>query len=155
MQNQPAAAANVHLPAVFLVTESEETHTEEGQKNQNEMLGGENKGENIVSFHRFRSVVVDHYEEREFKHYWSNNSDGWIISSIFNIILTSCVANMSCCCFPFKVSNTWCSRISVQNKQVAHTISYFPCHSGIQASSKTYHLFHSVCSQHLRKDYFR
>ena len=38
-------------------------------------------------------------------------SDGVITSSIFNIILTTCVASKICCCFPINVSNTFCSCI--------------------------------------------
>ena len=42
----------------------------------------------------------------------SQYSDGEMTSSIFKIIFTTCVASNICCCFPIKVSNTFCSRIS-------------------------------------------
>lgn len=39
-------------------------------------------------------------------------SEGLITSSIFSIILTTCVASRICCCFPIRVSKTFCSRMS-------------------------------------------
>lgn len=40
-------------------------------------------------------------------------SEGEMTSSIFKIIFTTCVARRICCCFPIKVSKTFCSRMSL------------------------------------------
>ena len=43
---------------------------------------------------------------------YCSNDVGWMMSSIFRIILVTCVARNSCCRLPARVSKTPCSRMS-------------------------------------------